>query len=274
MKNTNLEKLDAARYEVREATLAQEGFLDLFKKIIPESIRSFISFNKDTNWKKLEVENKNPNLTKCISVLNKSNYLDYMDLEISVPEGFQGNLYEYSVILLDAAQLCDGLPAELETFTAYAGGLVGSANAGLTIKSNEFLYKGREEQRAKALANIGSKFSSKRNVVLPFNLTFKNNGQAVDAINNILHAQDILMGIDRTELRKNIGNCSVILNELLVMIKEDKIKNISSKVPKEISEGTFAIASDIEFYGMLTHQVNTMVVIFDRNTARITAAGA
>jgi hypothetical protein len=274
MKNTNLEKLDAARYEVREATLAQEGFLDLFKKIIPESIRSFISFNKDTNWKKLEVENKNPNLTKCISVLNKSNYLDYMDLEISVPEGFQGNLYEYSVILLDAAQLCAGLPAELETFTAYAGGLVGSANAGLTIKSNEFLYKGREEQRAKALANIGSKFSSKRNVVLPFNLTFKNNGQAVDAINNILHAQDILMGIDRTELRKNIGNCSVILNELLVMIKEDKIKNISSKVPKEISEGTFAIASDIEFYGMLTHQVNTMVVIFDRNTARLTAAGA
>ena len=66
----------------------------------------------------------------------------------------------------------------------------------------------------------------------------------------------------------------MILNELLVMIKEDKIKNISSKVPKEISEGTFAIASDIEFYGMLTHQVNTMVVIFDRNTARLTAAGA
>lgn len=199
--------------------------------------------------------------------LQKLGYANASVLEITVPEGFNANLREYSEILEDCTDHTNGLlNGVLKPYCEFLGSLVGQDES-LKIAHEQLLFLSRIEERRKILSSRADLcFTSGSNA------TRRKMGSVVDRLADwdgvFIKLQAIDASLKNQDLKKiddTINQITELLEVLQEKSKKGGINSIHPSQLKTLSAATLIAAREVEFMAVSRHRITVFTSAMEEN---------
>lgn len=189
--------------------------------------------------------------------LQKHAYMDIRMLTAYVPEGLTSGYAEYSKTLLAASQHASGiLTKTLSPYSTFLGSLVTNAGERTATHMSSREYAEMQKRREGLAADMAKCFqpgSTKTDSTVGAVVT--RNADWVDVFKQADSITSFITSVDRKLLNRKVDECVKIVNTLQELIKRDQFGKVSPEVVKNLAEGAYQIASELEFYALVYYRV-------------------
>lgn len=184
--------------------------------------------------------------------LETSNFINFKDMLIQVPEGFKGNFTEYldfqdkvfNQVIANGNEL-------LSEYSVILAAFITNKENKLSLKDHTGFYKKIQAQRVE-LAKGFDKF---------FNV---NSDSPLQRLNQIIgRFEDVEDIVDKTvkletntkqsnlnEIQSSVKKISGYLDILIKQVQDDSVSNVSGSAARNIAEGAFEVAKFVEFISL------------------------
>lgn len=235
------------------------GITDIFSRLIHKSdevltsfvqpLKAFVSGNGSTD--KLI---KNVNYKAASKALQQLPFVSYQDTLVMVPEGFQGNLYDYlkfiekvqGAVIVQTGKVIHDYEMELSVFLT-------NVDNRKALKTHEHFYKKVREERVDIEKQLKQYFSEK---------DVRSRAKLGTVCRRFGELQDLFAlasQIDKSSLTKkelsNLVNSVSHACELLKLLREKlnnkELGDVSGDMAKHISEGAYEVARYVELVSVL-----------------------
>lgn len=189
--------------------------------------------------------------------LHEAKFFQLAEMPIQVPEGFEGNLYEYGELLNDLADnYYKRVPQYLADYRVYISAFISDKATKLSLKDYTSFYQTAEKALDVSKGQVG-KFVSKKyqtKSVAYFGKVVNKMGEIGDMQKSLTRTED-LCNIDHiVRIDNEVKKTADVLTILIAQIKEDSIKDVSGASAKNIAEGASVMAEMVEFCAMLRYR--------------------
>lgn len=260
-------------------SLSQESLVTMSKNMlnnlsnfVPEVLGNILTFKQhfleDTSDIRLSRDNR-----KFLETIEKIPYVSMQHDAAFVPEGFKGKYLDYLSLLKGAPVIAkDAQLSVIPQFKRAVASIVSNPDLGRELNSEMIrLLRERTKMRDRFTEDLNTFFdkgSSSTNAII---------SQVIDRNNDwkqVLHLlEETSMGItaiDRTKMLKQVDEISHLLTVLTNKIKSGGYDDMSPENIMMLSEGTYQLATEVEFYAVMHYRVMTLnVAINDTKAALI-----
>lgn len=259
MNNYDLNSLriqtSAASLEAFNTTDVKNLLLKAFPAIVGE-VKSFFSmFTPDQPGISLEF-----NPSNFRKEIEKQQYTNIAPLAAYVPEGLGVSYLSYMKELLPAVEHAAKIMDVMNNYTMYLGTLINNRDAVFETKSMDSMFLVLNAEREKTLKEIGGCFI---NGVTKSEVTI---GKVVDRngdwekVFKELDTMTLLINkVDRKVLNKKIKETSDMLDIIINKIKRDEFSNLTPQNIKNLSNGCYAVAKELEYFSVVYYRVLSLV---------------
>jgi hypothetical protein len=191
-------------------------------------------------------------LDKSSFVLNeivKHDFIDYGEIKVMVPEGFNGQYILYykdlEKILLQSINIIDEV---ITPFTNLVGSFISNRESKTSVQDLTSFYNKIQANREEKIKILGQYFTdgshnslNKVNKVISRGADLKEVAASAKLIEKLLKQINIKLIMDSTK------KCVDILDLIIKRLSENKIENISPEVNKNLANGSFQVAEELQF---------------------------
>jgi len=188
-------------------------------------------------------------------------YTDLMPLAAFVPEGLDVTFIKYSVPLLKSAEhISLFVQKVLPTYTTFLGQLINNHDSQLSTVSFSKAFMELTAKREVLNDELGKcfKLGSSKSEVTYGNVINRNNDWE-SLLKVSAEIAKIVNTIDRRALNKMIHECTSMLETILDKIKRNEFQQMSPEVINNLSEGTYQMARELEFYSVIYFKVQVFI---------------
>lgn len=201
-----------------------------------------------------------------IRMVSKHPYLEIAPLLAFTPEGLNATYYKYSTELLLAAMHASRiLTGGMTAYSVFLSQLITNNEQKFSSVSFDKAYKDLAAERAKLNASLGDCFkkgSTKTESTLGD--TLDRNADWQHVFHNIDNMTKLVNSVDRKALNKKIDECKELLEVIIKKIERNEFDGMSPQVIKNLSDGAFQIASELEFYAVVYYRVLALATSVNR----------
>ena len=238
--------------------IAQEGVSELLKTTMPSLVNGFQALVNTIKPKEtvMALTVKEAVLLKRVEQIT---YINLADLMLPVPEGMQTKYLTYIAILEDAIEYAQGIAANLEEFTKWVAKIITNASMRNDTARHDNRWRKMQDEREVRYKAIGSCFGTINNDKLKYSKLLDRNADWHEVINRTHGLTKAINKIDRTELLKQSKHVQSLLEKVLETSKRNGFDATSPEVLASLSEGSFQIASELEFYSVVFYRTSTFL---------------
>lgn len=212
--------------------------------------------------------------TKFIKTLSQQPYSNIRELSIYVPEGFKGNLLEYSNLLLTYISIPEALLKELDEYSVFLSNISSNQNSQMSTDYNKKLYEDLHKEMVKIKKSFTEFFKdSNHQVEVKYKDVFNNNNEFSKAIEHTAELVKRIENINRSFIIKKVANISELISLINKRNKEDKLSAMSDEMVTKLSDYTYTMAERIEFFSVLFYRIRSLSSVLDQNIEKITNLG-
>lgn len=238
------------------------------KKLFPSLIEGVSgSFTSVKNLEKVELTHSS--LQKdVIKKLGSTSYMDLDKLKVAVPEGFDA---DYITALDVCSQALDYMEfikeVVIKDFRIYVSTFI--SNKDSKISTKDITYKNATNaEKAKQLNEIFSTLYKANSFSIEstyFKLVKRNaDVETVFSLHNKIVAR--LKAFDLQYVKSEIEDIVSLIDVIIKQVNEDKIESISPEAVKNIAEGTYSLAKQVETVSACYFRISTITVSIDNFT--------
>jgi len=238
--------------------IAQEGVSELLKTTMPSLVNGFQALVNTIKPKEtvMALTVKEAVLLKRVEQIT---YINLADLMLPVPEGMQTKYLTYIAILEDAIEYAQGIATNLEEFTKWVAKIITNASMRNDTARHDNRWRKMQDEREVRYKAIGSCFGTTNNDKLKYSKLLDRNADWHEVINRAHGLTKAINKIDRTELLKQSKHVQSLLEKVLETSKRNGFDATSPEVLASLSEGSFQIASELEFYSVVFYRTSTFL---------------
>lgn len=238
--------------------IAQEGVSELLKTTMPSLVNGFQALVNTIKPKEtvMALTVKEAVLLKRVEQIT---YINLSDLMLPVPEGMQTKYLTYIAILEDAIEYAQGIATNLEEFTKWVAKIITNASMRNDTARHDNRWRKMQDEREVRYKAIGSCFGITNNDKLKYSKLLDRNADWHEVINRAHGLTKAINKIDRTELLKQSKHVQSLLEKVLETSKRNGFDATSPEVLASLSEGSFQIASELEFYSVVFYRTSTFL---------------
>lgn len=260
------EPIEYSYNKAMESIAFEAGFIanavELAKTYLPSIIKHF---KTDTGSIKLN-EEKVRELSKSSAILianvNSKKYTELSDIVLPVPGGFNSNLLKAFKTSREIIKGLENLHAIVEQFSLFTATFLTNKDAKKSTKDLTIFRKEVEKQVNDLKVSISSIFEdSHSNVEMKFSDLFSSNNDFKEAIYEHGDVSKLFSKIKPSELKTLLDSTSDNLDDIIRLIKEGKIDNMSPESLKSFASGTYQAAQAAEAYSVSYYRLLTIMNI-------------
>lgn len=228
----------------------------LLANVFPSILAGFTSFANHfmPAAPGIKLNTKQNDFIRCVET---QRYSDLSPLGAFVPEGLQVSYLEYITALkpaVDHAVLY--VFKGLNEFSMLLAQIINTEEAKFNSRSFKQVYTTGQDNRGKINTELGNCFlKGSTRSELTYKDVVKRNTDWID----VLHLSDMLVDeinkVDRTALNKKVKEIVEYLNIIQDKIKREEFKGAFPTLAENVADGTFQIASELEFYAAIYYKV-------------------
>lgn len=240
--------------------------IEVFKGILPDLVgkikQTLESIPKYTD---IIHKNKLTSDIKLINSLNKelsdkiklTNYVDRRELLISVPEGFKGNLVDYTILL-------NGLTSKIypeanKLLTEYKfiiSGFLTNKDQKISLKDYTTFFNSIKRQRESFTSDVSEFFTNNSSTSRAKLGSVINKFSDLDIIiKNVTEANIVRKDNILSDISQSTNEITKVLDTIIDRVSKGDISNISGASAKNLAEGAYEIAKYIEFVSIFNYKV-------------------
>ena len=240
--------------------------IEVFKGVLPDLVGKIKqTLENIPRYTDIIHKNKLTSDIKLINSLNKelsdkiklTNYVDRRELLISVPEGFKGNLVDYTILL-------NGLTSKIypeanKLLTEYKfiiSGFLTNKDQKISLKDYTTFFNSIKRQRENFTSDVSEFFtnnSSTSRAKLGFVI---NKFSDLDIIiKNVTEANIVRKDNILSDISQSTNEITKVLDTIIDRVSKGDISNISGASAKNLAEGAYEIAKYIEFVSIFNYKV-------------------
>ena len=255
-------------------TIAMEAFLSnnlpgLLKDIFPAMVTGFTNFTSQfaPSEPAIALTSKQSEFMKELS---KHSYLDIAPLTAYVPEGLSVKYLDYATFLLEAVNHIAHIgTVTLPAYSTFLSQVISNTDQKFSTTSFERTYSEMDSKRKILNLDLGVCFkqgSTKTDVTIGDVVSRNSDWPMVfKTTENITH---VINSVDRKALHKKISECAELLTVIMNKIKRNEFEGVSPQLVKNLSDGAYQMASELEMYASLHYKALTYVESVNRTIAR------
>ena len=198
-------------------------------------------------------------------------YVNYMDLDTVVPEGFVGNFIEYCEVLQEHCDKIVKMSNEvLQPYYVYLSTFVTNKDSKISTKSNLNLYKQLEQER-KRLHLLASKFfmNGSFQATRPISSVIRRNEDFKELYRSVTDLESKLRGIDVVVFNSQVKSCVTLLDSIILQTKTNASSMISPEAARNLAEGAYEIAREIEFFATTSFAIQVFIQSVNELTTKM-----
>lgn len=246
-----LEELNGQREQLAlESSDLANNLIASVKRIFPSIMKSFASVGAAFSPSEPGVP-LTSNQEDFLDLISHYTYLDLAQTRTFVPEGMHSTYLDYGHTLLDASEQAVKVVDTLNTYSTYLAMIITNKNSELSTKNNNKFYEGMESRRNTLHHGLGAHFATGKHEtnttygkVVARNSDWKEVFALSDKISTTLNT------VDRKALIQKTKETNEYMQEIIRMIDDGQLENMSPAVANEFAEGAYQIASELEFFSL------------------------
>lgn len=252
-----------------EAGLADINVTELAGRVLPGIVNGFTAVKEklgfgghalDLNW----------NESKLQSKLKDRSYVDLSVLVVFTPEGMTSTYMDYATALAAAVDYVDDVGKRIAAYRDYISQILTNRDFKHDKRSFTKQYLAMAAARQDIIDSMGVHFTkgnyageSTYGKVLTRNADWTYVLKTMEGIHNKINRVD----------RRGLLNITQDTSELLGKVKEgfDKgaLDNMSPEVMRNLADGAFQIASEVELFSVVYYRVQAMTEAINRTTDQL-----
>lgn len=241
----------------------EAGFLSNFtntiRDVVPSMMASIGSALKSVSFLNNEKQDTNGR-SSFIALLDTKNFVKNSDINLIVPEGFSGQLTEYSELLKECSEHASNvLSGILIPYNTFLSQLLSSKSIHVSsVGKLSYLQKidSNREDLSKKLGNFFVKGSTQ--VKQPMGKVLSRNKDwevLLDSQNKTLSA---INTASRKAVETAVDECVELIESIKVAAAAGELDGLSSSMIKQLSETTLCVANEVAFYSITLYRVNDL----------------
>ena len=240
------------------------------KSVLPDMVASFRSSLPDfnANDKPIPLSSRQ---REFIRLVEKHSYTNLAPLSVFVPEGLDATYKDY-IARLDVSvdHIKHIIDDVLAPFTTYLSQLITNRDQVFNTASMDSLFSKLEEGRKNAHASIGECFKQgSTRTEVKYGDAVKRNADWEEVLHNSDHISTEMNRIDRKQLARKVKECSDLLEIVIAKIKRGELDNAADAVVQNLSNGTYQVASEVEFFSVTYYRVDALCKSIKATTEKI-----
>lgn len=254
-------ELAAVRKNVSMELLALDklSLKDIVQKFLPSVSRNFhglIGF-VDSKEQPIKLTKGYKDLEK---ILNNYTYVQLSRMVVYKPEGLKSKYLDYVNTLATAVDYALLTPAKLNDLTTLLATVINNTAPVANIKANMSKYKLYEDERERVNKAVGSHFQlNSRDSRGAYSTVVERNADWQPILSTATIMMDKMNSVDRRLINKKVKDASELIDTLMRMIKDDRIKGLTEEAVTELAEGAYQVARELESFAVTYHRVSEFI---------------
>lgn len=267
-----------AALESHTTTIACEGFnladlsnrgRDFVMSVVDTGSKTFSKVSSDFSKITQDIVDKARDL-RFTNFYATSKYNQVMHLRVPCPEGFKGDVLEYTEVLVESVQQARRVQSEvlipLEDFLSKLISVPGFARDTRThLRNIDKIAIERVETVRKTQKFFGG--SSKANAL--FSELYRNMGEWQTAYENVRKLQDNIGFINHEEILKSIDRITSLIQMVKTAHEAKELENMSKVVISELSNTVYEAAKQVEQLGITIFAIYVLANTMSQTAEKI-----
>lgn len=245
----------------------------LLQRVLPEARAAFSNLVARFAPSDEPVPSLNRQQRDFVEVTKKFKYLDLAPIVAYVPEGLDVSFTHYANILSPIVTHVGGVEKLLNTYTTYLALLVTNRDHRHSMEDSGWMFKSLEEQRATFNNDLNSCFKNGSHATeTTYGKVIERNSDWPQLFVTVQQLSDKLNGVNRKSLQKSIADCTHLLDKVTDMVKRGDLVDGSPAMVKEIADGAFQVASELEMFAVTMYRLLALTTAINdtmKNVLRI-----
>lgn len=202
--------------------------------------------------------------SRFLSVVGKVPYADLTSFNFDVPEGMGSDYLTFSSRVLEGSMLIEELDTQvLKPFKTLLSQMINGAHvadhiSSVTQRPLQKAINDKVAQYQKCRDSIQSLYTKKATSTAPYTQVIRRHEDWVEVFKNITKIIN-LNEAQRTYLVKEVKSLSVLIDEIVELIKEDKMTGASPKVISSFAEMVYGVSEAVTFTAQMYYYTESMV---------------
>lgn len=241
--------------------------IEVFKGVLPDLISKIKNtLNDIPKYTDIVHKNKIVSDIKLISSLNKDledklkliNYVSRKDLLISVPEGFNGNLIEYTKLLyILTSKIYPEANKLLSQYKIIISGFLTNKEEKLSLTDYTILFNSVKRQRENFISEISEFYPNGTSTSRAKLGSVINKFSDIDIlVKNVIDINNVRKSNILSDVSQSTSDITKILDIIIERVSKGDIVNINGSVAKNLAEGAYEIAKYVEFVSIFNYKLD------------------
>ncbi len=205
-------------------------------------------------------------------LLTNHPYMDIRPLRVYTPEGLNSHYAAYSKTLLASAQYASKvLQDSLNPYSTFLSKILTNTGDRIGTQLFDADYAAMQKRREGLTADMSKCFkpgSTKTESTLGD--VVGRNADWADLFKDADSITSFITSVDRKVLNRKVEDCVALVNKLQEQIKAGTFGDVSPQVVKNLAEGAYQIASELEFFALVYYRVLVFNECLNSSIAYIT----
>lgn len=184
--------------------------------------------------------------------LETSNFINFKDMLVQVPEGFKGNFTEYldfqdkvfNQVIANGNEL-------LSEYSVILAAFITNKENKLSLKDHTGFYKKIESQRSELTKGFDKFFNVNSDSPLQRLSQIVGRFEDVeDIVDKTIKLETNTKQSNLNEIQASVKKISGYLDILIAQVQDDSVSNVSGSAARNIAEGAFEVAKFVEFISL------------------------
>lgn len=223
--------------------------------ILPTLAHSYRQYAYTHKSDKLDLTPLDVNRVILQKALSKANYLDIAKFAVVVPQGHEGNMFDFLEVFKNCLEFTNKIAERMTSYNQLLSALISSENVRSSTKDLSIATDKIEAQRV-ALKNSLARFAkiNSRSDRKPLGDTYRSLGELEKTVALASEIMNMSIELDLASINKLINDSVELLDELERRALEGTIENISSQMYKSLASSTLTMARDAEFHALMCYK--------------------
>ena len=245
----------------------------LLARVLPEAKAAFSGLISRFAPSEPAIPSLNRQQREFVEVTKKFRYLDLAPIVAYVPEGLNVSYAHYANVLAPIVTHVEGVEKLLNTYVTYLAMLVTNRDHRHSMVDSGWMFKSLEEQRATFNNDLKSCFENGSHVTeVKYGDVIERNSDWPQLFVTVQQLSDKMNSVNRKSLQKATADAVHLMDKVTEMVKRGELKDGSPAMVKEIADGAFQVASELEMFAVTYYRIVALTTSIEdtmKNVLRI-----
>lgn len=247
-------------------SMAMESLSLALTNAVPAIVNGFTAIINSIKPETVGIETK-LDTKSIVGKINDYPYVNLSQLPLPVPEGMNVKYHRYLEALDAAVTRTERLQSTIDNFIQYTSDILTNSTSRLKTDFNQKGYQQIESEREALYAGLGACFLKGANhAALKYNKVVDRNREWAGIYSKATDLAVRINSIDRKKLLKTSNHLKELLNKVKQTAERGGFDVSSPEVIKNLSEGSYQVASELEFYAVCYYRLQVLAAVLKQDS--------